>query len=239
MYLAIGMMAFVGLAVVAGLVYFITRATTSTELAPPAPAPKVVVTPPAPVNNAPATPPEAPLPPAPPAPVVSKGPIFLDTIPLVGRNIVFSIDGGSSGVDSYDLVRQAVKKAVGTLQPDQHFIVAVWTESGLQRFPAAGWAAKSQLANVSRDFDNTGAYGASNAVECMKSSLQLGGDQTIFVTAKLDLTPDMAAPVLAVRKPGQRIDAVKITSEDADSPLGRMVNATGGKFIPKMDFNDN
>ncbi len=165
------------------------------------------------------------------------GPMFLDNIPLTGPQIVFSIDGSNANAESFDFVRKGVGRAIASMTPEQRFVVAVWNDSGLKLFPATGWASKATWTNTEKDFENVGAYGSSDAAQCMVKSLQLKGDQTIFVTAKFNLAPDIATPVLAVRGSSQRIDAIKLTSEDADSPLDALVKAGGGKFVPKMEIS--
>jgi hypothetical protein len=65
----------------------------------------------------------------------------------------------------------------------------------------------------------------------MKASLDLGGDQVIFVTAKFGLPEDLAPAVIAARKNGQRLDGIKINSEDNPSPLDALARQTGGKYL--------
>ena len=164
-----------------------------------------------------------------------SGPAFLGSIPLLGPKIVFSIDGGQSNMDSFDFLRQGIRNAIQQMAPDQRFIIAVWNGSDIQTYPAKDWASKATLENVWKDFQDVSAHGASDAAVCMKKSVELKGDQTIVVTAKLGLSSDMADPALSVRGKGQRIDALKITSEDTDSPLGKLAGASGGKFAGTMD----
>jgi hypothetical protein len=165
------------------------------------------------------------------------GPMLLANIPLTGSKIVFCMDGGSANQESFDFVRKGVEDAINTLGAGQQFTVAIWRDDGIKTIPASGWASKATFANYKDELENAAAFGSSDPVRGMVKSLELPGDQVIFVTAKYGLTSDMAAPALAVRKPGQRIDAIKIGSADTDSPLEKIVNAAGGKFVDKMEIN--
>jgi hypothetical protein len=174
-----------------------------------------------------------------PAPHVDTptGPLLLGNIPLVGTRIVFCIDGGSANQESFDFVRKGIEQAIDTLGPDQQFTIAVWREDGLETIPAGAWASRATFANYKNQLENAAAMGTSDPVASMVKAVELKGDQVIFITAKYGLTSDMAAPVIAARKAGQRIDAIKIGSADTDSPLEKIANASGGTFVDKMEIS--
>jgi len=152
------------------------------------------------------------------------------TVPLVGHKIVFSIDTGTSGQDSFDYVRKGLEKAIGMLGSDQQFKVALWQEHGVRTLPAAGWQTKSGMAGVVDEIRKTGTMGTTDAETAMKASLQLGGDQVIIVTCKPLLPPTLAPAVLGVRTSGQRIDVMTTVVEEG-SPLEEITMKGNGKFV--------
>ena len=232
LYVAIGLIALVVVGVVIGLAYLIAKdtgqvKTSAVDNGGSSPAP-------AEGSNTPGA--DIGQPVVAPGPPTIRGPAFLGSIPLVGPKIVFSIDGGQANMDCFDYVRRGIHNAIGQMAPDQRFIIAVWNGANIKRFPARDWAGKDMREMVWKDFDEVNVHGAANAPECMKKSLLLKADQTIMVTAKFGLTSDMAQPALSARHNGQRIDAIKINSEDTDSPLQKLAEISGGKFIGKMDM---
>lgn len=159
-----------------------------------------------------------------------KGPQFLG-VPLVGKQIVLSIDSASSMQDSFDFLRRACYQAMDSLEPDQTLMVALWSEDGVEKIPASGFVGKASAGKFHDAMELVPVHGSTDAAACMKASLEVGGDQVIFVTAKFGLTEDLAATVLAARKNGQRLDGVKINSEDNPAPLESLARQSGGKYI--------
>lgn len=167
------------------------------------------------------------------AEVVQTGPRFLN-IPLVGKRIIFSLDGSSANTNSFNLVAEQVKQAVPTLSSDQKFKIVIWRGKRLHLHPKKGWltagTAKKSLSNLM----NFTPYGSSDATVCMPGSLKLGGDQIIFVTAKAILPDHIAKLVAAARTHSQRIDTVSVNGErkylaniaQADDGVFRMVTNT-------------
>jgi len=228
LYWAIGLMIFVGIGAVALLAWFVASNTGQVKTDDNA----------AGATGAAVAGVHLPGGAASPAPEVLNGPVLLGRIPLAKSKVVFSLDGGSSGRDSFDWVRLAVKNSIGNMKADQRFIIAVWTESGMIQFPKTGWASKATLDNFLPDFDNYTAHGAADAAASMKQSLALQADQVIFVTAKDGLDPGIAGDVLAARGATQRLDAIKIGEEQGDSPLGPITSKGGGKFISKLAVSE-
>ncbi|NNM84968.1 MAG: hypothetical protein HKL96_04315 [Phycisphaerales bacterium] len=156
-----------------------------------------------------------------------QGPAFL-AIPLSGSHIVFSLDSSSANTDSFGYVAEAVANAVKSLGAQQHFRIALWTESGLQTIPSHGWLTKADAAADLQKLMNANVYGSSSATKCMLNSLHLGGDQIIFVTAKVLLPSDLAEKVLQARTHAERLDAV--TVDGAKTQLQKLAKAAGGIF---------
>jgi hypothetical protein len=159
-----------------------------------------------------------------------KGPQFLG-VPLVGKQIVLSIDSASSMQDCFDFLRRACYQAMDTLEPDQTLVVVLWSDPGIKKVPASGYVGKTSAAKLRDELELVPVHGSSDAAACMKATFDIGGDQVIFVTAKPGLSEDLAATVLAARKNGQRLDGVKINSEDNPSPLESLARQSGGKYV--------
>ncbi len=86
-----------------------------------------------------------------------------------------------------------------------------------------------QAANAEKTLLNYSPYGSTATASAMKKTLKLGGDQIIFVTAKVFLTnPDLAADVLPVKKPTQRIDVISVNGERHE--LQTLAKKSGGEF---------
>lgn len=158
-------------------------------------------------------------------------------VPLVGRQMVFSIDSGSAAQDTFSHTLAALELALAGLEADQQFKVALWKGEGVETIPAEGWYGKSDLPALHEALLSTAALGATSPSEAMRKSLELGGDQTIVVTAKYGLDETLADEVLAARKAGQRVDAVRIgprigtpESDNPLYPLRKIAAETGGKF---------
>ncbi len=159
-----------------------------------------------------------------------KGPNFLG-VPLVGKQIIISIDSASSMQETFDYVRNAAYQAIDTLDQDQTIMVVLWTGTTVRKVPASGFISKNNLKTLKDDFETLSARGTSDAVDCMKATLAVGGDQIIFITAKYDLPADLATTIFAARHGNQRIDAVKLTSEDNPPVMADLAAKTNGKFI--------
>lgn len=168
-------------------------------------------------------------------PAVPTGPHFL-TIKLTGKKVVFGLDAGSASMESYSYMTEAVTQAVGTLELDQEFCVVLWKEEGPQRFPASGWTNKSGLTGVKTSIESLGPNGIADALKSMSYCLAVGGDQVILVTAKTDLSKDLAAAVLHARKSGQEIDTIRVMGNvdigDTDSPLKAISDGANGVYLP-------
>ena len=165
---------------------------------------------------------------------VAAGPQFMG-IPLVGKRIVISIDAGSSAQDSFDYLRKGTGLAIDSLAADQEIVVVLWKEEGLVKFPASGWARRGDVEAIRGQLENAAAFGASEALDCMRKSLELGGDQVVFVTAKYGLAKELAEEALTARKAGQRIDGIKVSTivatGDPESPLEIMASKANGMFL--------
>jgi hypothetical protein len=151
-------------------------------------------------------------------------------VPLVGKKIVFSIDGASSMADTFDYARRGIYQAIDTLEPGQQVQVAVWKGSTLRLIPSSGFVGKPAVKKLHDELEAVAVTGSSDAGDCMKASAGLGGDQVIFVTAKFGLDPSIADGVMAAKKGEMRFDGVKIESEDSQSPLEMLAQKTGGTY---------
>ncbi len=163
---------------------------------------------------------------SPGTPALSTG--FLG-IRLTGRHIVWSLDGSSANMDSFNLVAGCVKNAVATLKPGQQAKFAIWTPEGLKVIPRQGWLNSSQASNAEHALLNYSPYGSTSALNAMRDTLHLGGDQIIFVTAKVFLSDaNLAADVEKARKNGQHIDIVSVNGER--KVLQQIAKQSGGQF---------
>ncbi|MGC8625259.1 MAG: hypothetical protein ACP5VQ_08335 [Phycisphaerae bacterium] len=150
-------------------------------------------------------------------------------IPLVGKSIIFSLDGSSANLDSFNLVAAYVKQAVKKLRPDQRIKFAIWGPNGLNIMPKKGWMKPRQAGSAEKTLLNYSPYGSTTAAAAMKETLKLGGDQIIFVTAKVFISnPDLAPDVLRVKKATQRIDVISVNGERKE--LQTLAQRSGGEF---------
>jgi hypothetical protein len=151
-------------------------------------------------------------------------------VPLTGKKILFSIDGASSMRDSFNFVCRGVYRAIDKLEPGQQVRVAVWRGNSVKLVPASGFVSKSGAKQLHDELEAMAVTGSSEAVDCMKASLDQGADQVIFVTAKYGLDSSIADTILASYKGDVRFDGVKIESDDTDSPLEKLARKTGGTY---------
>jgi hypothetical protein len=174
-----------------------------------------------PVTTAPE---EAIAPPAPPAPAAFVG------IPLAGKRVILSIDGGSSMSDSFDFLRRGVLRSAERLAAGKELRVVLWNDSGVSALPPASAGHTGPLKEA---LEAAVPQGASDPEQSMKATLALAesGDQVLFVTAKFNLPEGLSAAVLKEAQPNVRIDGVKLVSHDAPSPLEAMARATGGQYV--------
>jgi hypothetical protein len=168
--------------------------------------------------------------PAPGEAVVSEEAKGFIGVPLVGKKIVLSIDGASSMADSFSYVCRGVYHAVDGLEPGQQVRVVVWRGNKVKLIPESGFVDKSGVKQLREQLDAIAVTGSSEAVDCMKESVEQGGDQVVFVTAKYGLDSSIADAVLAAKKGDVRFDGVKIESEDPQSPLEILAKKSGGTY---------
>ncbi len=162
-----------------------------------------------------------------PTAVAPTGPRFLN-IPLVGKKIVFSLDGSSANTNSFNLVAEQVKTAVAGLAADQNFKIVIWRGNKLRVLPRRGWADAATAAPFIHFMMNFTPYGSSDSALCMPGSLRLGGDQIIFVTAKVIFPEHIGGLVGAARTHDQRIDVVSVDGERKQ--LAKIAEASDGVF---------
>jgi hypothetical protein len=165
-----------------------------------------------------------------PAPAASEEVKGFIGVPLTGKKILFSIDGASSMTDSFNFVCRGVYRAMDKLEPGQQVRVAVWRGNSVKLVPASGFVGKSGAKQLHDALEMIAATGSSDAVDCMKASLEEGADQVIFVTAKYGLDSSIADTILASYKGDVRFDGVKIESDDTQSPLEMLAKKTGGSY---------
>ncbi len=159
--------------------------------------------------------------------VAQSGPRFL-SIPLVGKRIIFSLDGSSANTNSFNLVADQVKRAVATLSGDQKFKIAIWRGNRLHLIPKSGWLTAGTAKTSLSKLMNFTPYGSSDAAICMPGSLKLGGDQIIFVTAKAILPDHITQLVAAARSHSERIDTISVDGERKD--MANIAQADDGIF---------
>jgi hypothetical protein len=169
--------------------------------------------------------------PAVPSDIETIKPNFLG-IPLVGKQIVVSIDCANSSQDFLSFAIEAASRSMVTLTPDQHILIALWGDKGITTVPADGkFVTRSDAGQMREKLQDVGLNGSSDPVVSIAQSLQLGGDQTILVSAKFGLTSDLVPQVLAAKKVGQRIDTIKIENPDPDNPFATIAAKSDGHFL--------
>ncbi len=150
-------------------------------------------------------------------------------IPLTGKHIIFSLDGSSANLNSFNLLAADVKATVAKLDTGQQIKFAIWTPHGLKLLPPQGWITPPQAAGAEHTLLNYSPYGSTSAAKAMQETLKLGGDQIIFVTAKVFLSDSaLPAQIAKVRMPGQHIDVISINGERQE--LRQLAKQSAGQF---------
>ncbi len=150
-------------------------------------------------------------------------------VALTGKKIVFSLDGSSANLNSFNLVAACVKQAVATLSPRQRIKFTVWTPQALNVIPPQGWLNPLQAADAEHTLLSYSPYGSTSATKAMEQTLKLGGDQIIFVTAKVFLNnAHLPSEVAKMRQPGQHIDVISINGERKE--LQKLTQLAKGQF---------
>jgi hypothetical protein len=159
------------------------------------------------------------------------GPNFL-SIPIVGKRVIFSIDGSNANGDYFDLVLKSVYAAVNSQETNGQHAVVIWREGGIRREPAHGFRGRNEIAATRNALEDVRALGMSDAAICMTQTVsEPDVDQIFFVTAKYGLSTNMAVPVMKANTRKVRIDAIKLASKDDNSPLQRLADEFKGKFL--------
>jgi hypothetical protein len=146
---------------------------------------------------------------------------------LTGKKIVISIDSGGSMGDNFDFVTAGAMKAIQQLESNQQVKIVVWGSPPLKIPDGNAFAKKGD--NVFKKLENTySSAGGQDEVSNVNETLKAGGDQTIFITAKLDFKEPVAT---AARKSGQRVDVLWISSgTDDDNAFKKLSKSSGGTF---------
>ncbi|MDA8375762.1 MAG: hypothetical protein M0Z50_01560 [Planctomycetia bacterium] len=150
-------------------------------------------------------------------------------IPLTGEKIVFSLDGSSANLDSFNLVAACVKNSITKMNIHQRVKFAIWTPNGLKLFPRHGWLDMKHAATATRAVLNYSPYGSTDAAKALQATLKLGGDQVIVVTAKVFLSDShIVTDVAKWRRDEQIIDVVSVNGERKE--LKQIAHQSGGTF---------
>jgi hypothetical protein len=150
-------------------------------------------------------------------------------IALTGQKIIFSLDGSSANLDSFNLVAACVKQAVAKLSPQQRVKFVLWKPKAVTVIPENGWLNPLQAAGAQQTLLHYSPYGSTSATNAMTQTLKLGGDQIIFVTAKVFLTnAHLPGEVAKLRTHGQHIDVISINGERKE--LQKLAQQAKGQF---------
>lgn len=150
-------------------------------------------------------------------------------IPLTGKQIVFSLDGSSANLNSFNLLAACVKRTVATLGSGYEVKFALWTPHGLKVFPKQGWMNPLQAAGAEHQLLNYSPYGSTSAAKAMLATLKLGGQQIIFVTAKVFFSQSHLPKLISnARAPSQHIDVISVNGERKQ--LEQLARQSGGHF---------
>ena len=168
----------------------------------------------------------------------SAGVSFLG-IPLTGKQIIFSLDGSSANLNSFNLLAAYVKHTISLLGSANKIKFALWTPHGLKVFPKQGWMNPLQAAGAEHQLLNYSPYGSTSAAKAMIATLKLGGDQIIFITAKVFFSDSHLPKLIAkARAPGQHIDVISVNGERKE--LQQLARQSAGqfRFITVSDLQD-
>lgn len=150
-------------------------------------------------------------------------------IPLTGKQIIFSLDGSSANLNSFNLLAADVKQTVAKLGAGHEIKFALWTPHGLTLLPRKGWITPLHAAGAEHTLLNYSPYGSTSAAKAMRETLKLGGDQIIFVTAKVFLSQsDLPAQIAKLRAPDQHIDVISVNGERKE--LQQLAKQSAGQF---------
>ncbi len=150
-------------------------------------------------------------------------------IPLTGKQIIFSLDGSSANLNSFNLLAADVKQTVAKLGAGHEIKFALWTPHGLTLLPRKGWITPPHATGAEHTLLNYSPYGSTSAAKAMRETLKLGGDQIIFVTAKVFLSQsDLPAQIAKLRAPDQHIDVISVNGERKE--LQQLAKQSAGQF---------
>ena len=150
-------------------------------------------------------------------------------IPLTGKQIIFSLDGSSANLNSFNLLAADIKQTVAKLGAGHEIKFALWTPHGLKLLPPRGWINPSQAAGGEHTLLNYSPYGSTRAAKAMRETLKLGGDQIIFVTAKVFLSDShLPGQIAKLREPWQHIDVISVNGERKE--LRQLARQSAGQF---------
>jgi hypothetical protein len=162
------------------------------------------------------------------APETSTGVTFLG-IPITGKRIIFSLDGSSANLNSFNLLAACLKQTINKLHGSQEIKFALWTPHGIELLPKKGWMNPLQAAGAEHTLLHYSPYGSTSAAKDMVATLKLGGNQIIFVTAKVFFShAHLPAEIARLRAPDQHIDVISINGERKE--LKQLALQSSGQF---------
>lgn len=150
-------------------------------------------------------------------------------IPFTGKNIVISIDSGGSMRDHYDFVRKGAMQAIKSLSANQQVRFVVWQSPPLV-VPTNTWAKGNEINKLKAFDDSYASMGGQDEIANMTRSVQLGGDQVIFISAKTTWKGGVADEVMKARRGGTKIDTIWLNTSGDDDTFKTLAEKTKGTY---------
>ncbi len=149
-------------------------------------------------------------------------------IPIKSGKVIFSLDGSSANVGSFNVLVSILKKTINRLPSASQVRIAVWTPAGLKLYPSKGWLTATDKKKVFHLLLAYSPYGSTSMTKMIIRTLKIGAEQNIFTTQKILAPAGLLTAVRPAIHQGQIIDVISIDGERRE--LRKLAKSTGGSF---------
>src|SRR5947207_3121481 len=107
-------------------------------------------------------------------------------MPVKGETIIYVLDRGDSTRDSFDALKSATLRSIGSLGADRKFQIIFWNNGADEAYPK-NWpvyATRENLAAAERAIDEVGAHGKTEITSALKKALEGDASEIVIVNGK-------------------------------------------------------
>lgn len=148
-------------------------------------------------------------------------------MPLGSGTVVYSIDSSSALQGSFDAIRSAVGRSLGTLNTRQRFGLVIWSE-GSPRVLALSSNTPAGRSAATDVLDETQPTGSTDAAAGIREAIKLGSETVCIIASKGPAQEDVAGLAQAIRRKGIVLRCLAI--RDPAPTLRALAEQTGGSF---------